>query len=232
MKNYFIINLDSKRIILLAGGLLFLLGSSLYFGMMIGQKKSTTEQSNALTDPYKENLQNSPLEPKIATPVKADAVPAKLESSKTIAAEKVEPGLEIQSDPLVQGPPKATHDKKLSKNNNKAGSKESTKTTTANKNGNTKEQIVAGKIKHGKTDPKSRYVIQVAAYEKESDATRLISKLKESGLKARTEHTGHFYLVVVGKARNKEKLEKALAKLKELEYDAYIRKSSADSKAS
>jgi len=234
MKNFFIINLDFKRIILVAGGLLFLLGSFLYLGMIIGQKKSSSEQTVALSDPYKDGLQSSPLESKPIDPARAETVPPKLDLPKSPLTAKVEHGLEIQSDPLIQGPPKSAYVKKPIKKISKASSSETDETATSRKNTGKKKDtvVVSGKIEHGKTDPKARYVIQVAAYKKESDAIRLISKLKENGLKARSEHTGNFYFVVVGKTRNKEKLEKALSKLKDLEYDAYIRKISAESKAS
>ena len=54
-------------------------------------------------------------------------------------------------------------------------------------------------------------------------------KLKEEGIKARSEKNGEYYLVTVGRTKSKGKLEKALGRLKELEYDAYIRKLSAPS---
>jgi hypothetical protein len=50
---------------------------------------------------------------------------------------------------------------------------------------------------------------------------------QEEGIKAHSEKNGDFYLVTVGRTKSKGKLEKALSRLKELEYDAYIRKLSS-----
>lgn len=225
MKEFYVLNLDYRRIAILTGGALVLLGLTLFLGMAIGRGQS---ERKLLAEAEAQKLGLAPEPAKAATenPVKviADAPPAAVpivEKKETPSAPAPLSGGEIplREDPLVQGPPR----KKIAP---PASAETESPSPSPRRNKRRHKALnaepeVSGQVNHAAN---VRYTIQVAAFKRASEAQNLVAKLKEEGIKARSEKSGVYYLVTVGRSKSKEKLAKALARLKELEYEAYIRK--------
>lgn len=286
MKEFYVMNLDLRRIAIIAGGALTALGLALVIGMSIGRGQGEKNariaaeegQQQKLGLPASESadrlvLASGPAATQTgdaeaaAMPVKNHRKPVEkfssLEKTAVPAVPSVpEAGSEIplREDPLVAGPPKK---KAVSKKSSKvtqvaeAEDEKPRKRKTKAKHAAREDAEVSGSVEHAshkkrrkrsqlsedadeqltsvagtakaQTSSHTRYTIQVAAFKRSSEANSLIDKLKEEGIKAHSEKHGGFYLVTVGRTKSKSKLEKALARLKELEYDAYIRKLSPPS---
>lgn len=247
MKEFYVLNLDWRRMAIIAGGVLVALGVTLMVGMSIGRGQG--ERASAQLT---EEISQKPALPGDPTRVPADKMviaagpspvgePAMAEANP--AAAPAQGDIPLKEDPLVQGPPrkKASH-KPVARLGDSSRESEAASPKIRRKKAKSQpadEGVeLAGKVEHSKkrkvaaesarTDG-ARFTIQVAAFKRAGEASGLISKLKEEGIKARSEKNGGFYLVTVGRSKSKEKLAKALARLKELEYEAYIRKISTDS---
>jgi len=225
MKEFYVLNLDYRRIAIIAGGALLALGLTLFVGMAIGKSQGERQALKLAAEADAQKLGLLPEAQK--NPTEA--------AEKVIIAQGPQPGpvtekvhaapvgeIPLREDPLVQGPPK----KKIHKANAaKAEADESDSPRLAKRKDKKvpakADAEVSGKIVHAAN---AHYTIQVAAFKRAADAQGLVAKLKAEGIKARTEKRGSYYLVTVGRSRSKEKLSKALARLKELEYEAYIRK--------
>jgi cell division septation protein DedD len=224
MKEFYVLNLDYRRITIIAGGALAALGLTLFIGMAIGKGQA---ERQALKLAAEADAQKMGLVPE---PAKIPAEPADkvivVPSPAASPAEKVETAdagaIPLREDPLVQGPPKKMAHKagavkaEVGESDTPRRVKRKSKKAIAKA-----EPEVSGKVDHAAA---GRYTIQVAAFKRSAEAKGLIAKLKEEGIKAQAERSGAYYLVTVGRSKSKEKLSKALARLKELEYDAYIRK--------
>lgn len=230
MKEFYVLNLDYRRIAIIAGGALVALGLTLFVGMAIGKGQGERQALKLAAEADAQKMGLVP-EPQKTAVEPAEKVVVAQGPAASQVAEKTEPApageVPLREDPLVQGPPK----KKIYKTSTvKAEAGESV--TPHRVKRKTKKAIakaepeVSGKVDHSSG---GRYTIQVAAFKRAGEAQGLIAKLKEEGIKAQTEKSGAFYLVTVGRSKSKEKLGKALARLKELEYDAYIRKISKPS---
>lgn len=256
MKEFYVLNLDARRIAIVAGGALAALGLAIIIGMSIGRGQGERAARIAQEDAQSQKLGLVPDAPKPAP--EADklvmaqgpgAVKAPVLEKHSEPAVKGE--IELREDPLVQGPPKkkakaapatriAADDEAPVKKSRKkkalakAASKDEPeisggvdhaakghKTAKAKRRKNTDDEQESVAAKGGES---TRYTIQVAAFKRSSEAQGLVDKLKGEGIKAHSEKHGDFYLVTVGRTKTKEKLGKALSRLKELEYDAYIRK--------
>lgn len=288
MKEFYVMNLDLRRIAIIAGGALTALGLALVIGMAIGRGQGEKNariaaeegQQQKLGLPASESadrlvLASGPAATPTgdaeaaAMPVKNHRKPVEKFSSLEKTAVPVIPSvpeanseIPLREDPLVAGPPKK---KAAAKKNSKVARAESAeaedekprKKKTKAKRAAGEDVEVSGSVEHAankkrrkrsqlsddadeqltsvagtakaQTSGHTRYTIQVAAFKRSSEANSLVDKLKEEGIKAHSEKHGNFYLVTVGRTKSKSKLEKALARLKELEYDAYIRKLSAPS---
>jgi cell division septation protein DedD len=227
MKEFYVMNLDKKRIAIIAGGALFALGVSLMIGMSIGRGQSERAQKISADENQLQKLGLGPepvgglTDSKIVMASGPQPVPAQAAISVPGPA-NIAPEIPLRADPLVSGPPKS-HKKSHRK---QAVRKPAENAVALHKTTGKSKAIAKGtpEIK-GKVDHSAlRYTIQVAAFKRSSEAGGLVTKLKAEGIKAHTEKKGTYYLVTVGRTRNKSKLTKALARLKELEYDAYIRK--------
>lgn len=225
MKEFYVLNLDYRRIAILVGGMLVLLGLTLFIGMAIGRGQS---ERKLLVEAEAQKTQLAPelgkpaseIPDKIVAEAPSFAVPV-AEKKEAVSTPPAMPTSEIplREDPLVQGPPKR-------KSQPNATTERSARHSKRRQTVAKVEPELSGEINHA---AKVRYTIQVAAFKRASEAQNLVAKLKEEGIKARSEKSGAFYLVTVGRSKSKEKLNKALARLKELEYDAYIRKLSKTS---
>jgi cell division protein FtsN len=250
MKEFYVLNLDWRRLAIIAGGALVALGITLMIGMSIGRGQGERTAAQ-VTD----ELGAKPGLP--GDPTRAGAEKFVFAAGPTPGAESQEPpatallaqpksDIPLQADPLVAGPPrkkmtrKTTHRLSDSSQANEATPIRSRKKKTRTELASQETSEVAGSVDHSKkrkkiahnseTNPEAaRFTIQVAAFKRAGDASGLIARLKEEGIKARSEKTGGFYLVTVGRSKSKDKLNKALARLKELEYAAYIRKIRNDS---
>ena len=245
MKEFYVLNLDWRRMAIIAGGALVALGITLMVGMSIGRGQG--ERASAQQN---EELSQKPALPTDPARVPADkmviaAGPAAINEPAVPEAKAaaVQGDIPLQEDPLVQGPPRKNKTRKpvarlgdSSRESESAKPRNRTKKAKAARSEEGAE--LAGKVEHTKKRKAVaaldkgdgvQFTIQVAAFKRAGEATGLISKLKEEGIKARTEKTNGFYLVTVGRSKSKEKLAKALARLKELEYEAYIRKITTDS---
>ncbi|GAB4434580.1 MAG: hypothetical protein OHK0011_17730 [Turneriella sp.] len=225
MKEFYVLNLDYRRIAIIAGGALVALGLTLFIGMAIGKGQGERQALKLAAEADAQKMGLVP-EPQKMPSEHPDKVIVAQPLAAGPAAEKAEAAfageVPLREDPLVQGPPKKKA-RKASGVTAEAGeidaprkSKRKLRRAVARA-----EPEVSGKVDHAAG---SRYTIQVAAFRRAGEAQGLIAKLKEEGIKAQTEKSGAYYLVTVGRSRSKEKLSKALARLKELEYDAYIRK--------
>ncbi|MFZ5629002.1 MAG: SPOR domain-containing protein [Spirochaetota bacterium] len=225
MKEFYVLNLDYRRIAIIAGGALVALGLTLFIGMAIGKGQGERQALKLAAEADAQKLGLAP-EPQKMPVESAEKVVVAQGPGASPVAEKPEAAptgeVPLREDPLVQGPPK----KKIQKGSTaKAGGDESDSPRKSKRK--TKKAVakaepeVSGKVDHAAG---GRYTIQVAAFKRAGEAQGLIAKLKEEGIKAQTEKSGAYYLVTVGRSKSKEKLSKALARLKELEYDAYIRK--------
>lgn len=269
MKEFYVLNLDMRRIAIVAGGALFALGLALTIGMAIGRGQGERAARVAAEEAQSQKLGLAPEPAKVAPEPTEKLVVAQGPSSAKAALserpvpEAVQKGeIELREDPLVQGPPKKKQkfnklSAKLDMSTDEAPAKQPKKKKALAK-AESGDAEVSGKINHGRKlarktvreddeeaeeRPKKRiakrtntsdeadsaasgirYTIQVAAFKRSGDAGTLIEKLKGEGIKAQTQKSGDFYLVTVGRSKSKEKLSKALSRLKELEYDAYIRK--------
>lgn len=237
MKEFYVLNLDMRRIAIVAGGALTALGLTLFIGMAIGRGQGERNARIASEEREQQKLGIAPEAAKapehqdkivIAQGPSASEKPP---SVPMISAPETKGEIPLREDPLVSGPPKKAATKssrKVAKNAEIAReeAERPAKKRKAVAKAKTKEEPeVSGKVEHSRVAAAAgRYTIQVAAFKRSSEANGLIEKLKSEGIKARAEHAGDYYLVTVGRTKSKEKLEKALGRLKELEYDAYIRK--------
>lgn len=245
MKEFYVLNLDWRRMAIIAGGALVALGITLMVGMSIGRgqgERAVAQLNDELAQ--KPGLPGDPT----AKPADKLVIAAGPTAINEPAAAETRPApaqgdIPLQEDPLVQGPPRKKAARKpvarlgdSSRESEAATPKMRPKKAKARPADDKVE--LAGKVEHAKKrkavaqaeqSDGVRFTIQVAAFKRAGEASGLISKLKEEGIKARSEKNGGFYLVTVGRSKSKEKLAKALARLKELEYEAYIRKISTDS---
>lgn len=292
MKEFYVMNLDFRRIAIIAGGALTVLGLALFIGMAIGRGQGEKNARVAAEESAQQKLglpasesadklvlasgPNGGDSEAAALPVKSHRKPVEKFSSLEKTAVPVIPSvpeakseIPLREDPLVAGPPKRkTSAKKIAKSD---GDDEAVEKPRKKKAAKTKKAVredseISGSVEHGSTTltagasakkkkrkrtqlsedadeqlatvagtakaaetSSARYTIQVAAFKRSSEANSLIEKLKREGIKAHSEKHGDFYLVTVGRTKSKSKLEKALSRLKELEYEAYIRKLSAPS---
>lgn len=257
MKEFYVLNLDARRIAIVAGGALSVLGLALIIGMSIGRgqgeraariagEESQSQKLGLAAEPAK-----SPVDqPEKLVMAQGPAAPKIALSDKLQVADPARGDIELREDPLVQGPPKKRA--KAAKRSNtevaddEAPVKKSRKKKALAKAQKSDDVEVSGRVEHSSTagsarkkrakqsdeeetvashsGGSTRYTIQVAAFKRSGDASTLIDKLKGEGIKAQSEKHGDFYLVTVGRTKSKDKLTKALSRLKELEYDAYIRK--------
>ncbi len=225
MKEFYVLNLDYRRIAIIAGGALVALGLTLFVGMAIGKSQAERQALKlaAESDAQKLGLVAEPQKP--AADNSEKVVVAQGPATNPVA-EKVEAApvaeVPLREDPLIQGPPKKMLRKAAIAKADRAESDAPRRSKRkSNKSVAKAEPEVSGQVDHASA---GRYTIQVAAFKRASEAQGLIAKLKEEGIKARSEKSGSYYLVTVGRSKSKERLSKALARLKELEYDAYIRK--------
>ena len=273
MKEFYVMNLDLRRIALLTGGALTVLGLALFIGMAIGRGQgernariATEEaQQQKLGLPASESADKLVL---ASGPSETDASPSRAtrrsgdrkqaEAAPAIpSVPEVKSEIPLREDPLVAGPPKkksaakkAAKAARRSDADDDAAEKPARKKRAVAKAKSREEPEVSGRVEHKSGRRKrsalsedadeqltavagtsraekvnsARYTIQVAAFKRASEANTLIEKLKGEGIKAHSQHSGDFYFVTVGHTKSKSKLEKALTRLKELEYDAYIRK--------
>lgn len=261
MKEFYVLNLDARRIAIVAGGALAVLGLALIIGMSIGrgQGERAARIANEETQSQKLGLgaetQKLPAEPAEKLVMAQGPNTSKMALSDKLQVAQVAPAkgeIELREDPLIQGPPKkkrntASHRINSVASDDEAPVKKSRKKKALAKADKADEVEVSGRVEHGSTalttgskkrtkrsddeeavaerkGGSARYTIQVAAFKRSGDASTLIEKLKGEGIKAHSEKHGDFYLVTVGRTKSKDKLSKALSRLKELEYDAYIRK--------
>ncbi len=269
MKEFYVLNLDARRIAIVAGGALAVLGLALIIGMSIGRGQGERAARIASEETQSQKLGLAAETPKLpAEPAEKLVMaqgpnPTKMALSDKLQVAQVAPAkseIELREDPLIQGPPKKRA--KAAKRSNteladdEAPVKKSRKKKALAKADKSDEVEVSGRVEHGsaklskretedgrttgskkrtrRSDDEetvaeskggsARYTIQVAAFKRSGDASTLIEKLKGEGIKAHSEKHGDFYLVTVGRTKSKDKLSKALSRLKELEYDAYIRK--------
>jgi len=276
MKEFYVMNLDMRRIAILVGGALTVLGLALFIGMAIGRsqgERNARLAAEELQKPASEMTQSAdklvmasgPTEMEVA-PSRATAphrkpadpgmspIPARKSAEAAVPAipsvPEAKSEIPLQEDPLVSGPPKKA--KKTARKAEEADDeKPAPRLKKSKPKSSKKETEIAGSIEH-KVKPKRRkrsqlseeadeqlasvagtskaktaagfYTIQVAAFKRSSEAKDLIERLKGEGIKANSEKTGDYYLVTVGRTKSKGKLDKALSRLKELEYEAYIRK--------
>lgn len=288
MKEFYVMNLDFRRIAIIAGGALTVLGLALFIGMAIGrgqgEKNARVQAEEAAQQklglPASESADKLVLasgpgggdNEAAALPVRNQRKPVEKFSSLEKTAIPAVPSvpetkseIPLREDPLVAGPPKRkTSAKKMARNDSddEAVEKPRKKKTAKAKKAVREDSEISGSVEHGSTrltagasakakkkrkrsqlsedadeqlatvagtakaaeTSSVRYTIQVAAFKRSSEANGLIEKLKGEGIKAHSEKNGDFYLVTVGRTKSKSKLEKALSRLKELEYEAYIRK--------
>jgi cell division protein FtsN len=286
MKEFYVMNLDMRRIAIIAGGALTVLGLALFIGMAIGRGQGERNARIATEENQQQKLglpASESADPLVmasgptstgdaeaaSMPVKNRQKPVEKFSSLEKTQAPVVPSVPeassevpLREDPLVAGPPRK---KASAKKNHKVAKAETgedevsekprkKKSVAKAKRSEREEPEISGRVEHAKAKRKkrvveadddqlasvagtasaqraasARYTIQVAAFKRSSEAHGLIEKLKEEGIKAHSEKNGDFYLVTVGRTKSKGKLEKALSRLKELEYDAYIRKLSSPS---
>lgn len=216
MKQFYVMNLDARRVIIIAGLLFSLLGMALYAGMRIGKKNDSVTHSS-YTEPLGkiENLPKEPEIPKagqVVLPAQADVLPAltkipeaKAENSEKAISEKMselnvpakkatETDLEVQEDPMISRPPRA------------------------------KKTEAAEKTATVKAKPGEFYTIQVAAYKHKKDAETTLKKIKAEGINGRIERGKSLWFLRVGKTKTREKLNTSLKKLRGLELEPIVRK--------
>lgn len=252
MKEFYVLNLDARRIAIVAGGALAVLGLALIIGMSIGRGQGERAARIANEEAQSQKLGLVPDAPKLpAEPTEKLVIAQGPNTTKMALSDKLQVAqvappkgeIELREDPLVQGPPKKRAKAAKRANSEVADDEASVKKSRKKKalaKATSDEVEVSGRVEHSakkrskRSDDEetvaehkggsARYTIQVAAFKRSGDASTLIEKLKGEGIKAHSEKHGDFYLVTVGRTKSKEKLSKALSRLKELEYDAYIRK--------
>lgn len=253
MKHFYILNLDARRIALVAGVAFVVLALSLFIGMSIGKGQGERAARIASEERDAQKLGIGQETPRIGDAAADKLVvangPTPAASITTApAASAVSNEVPLQADPLIEGPPRKKSSAK--KSTHKAAREDADTTQHARTRHRKKSAVkddaeISGNVEHVRNrktkfrrrqndDERSenspvaasgaRYTIQVAAFKRSGDAQTLIGRLKDEGIKARSEKSGDFYLVTVGRSKSKEKLSKALTRLKELEYEAYIRK--------
>lgn len=216
MKQFYVMNLDARRVIIIAGLLFSLLGMALYAGMRIGKKNESVKHSSfseslgKIEIPAKES--EAPKTAQVVLPAQADVLPAltkipeaKAENSEKVIAEKMselnvatkktpEADLEVQEDPMISRPPRSIKAETIEK------------TTSV------------------KAKPGEFYTIQVAAYKHKKDAESTLKKIKAEGINGRIERGKSLWFLRVGKTKTREKLNTSLKKLKGMDLEPIVRK--------
>lgn len=230
MKEFYVLHLDYRRIAIIAGGALVVLGLTLFIGMAIGKGEGERQALKLAAEADAQKMGLVPEQQK-TSPEPAEKIVVAQAPGVTPVPEKPEAvpntGVPLREDPLVQGPPKKKIQQyRMAKDAVEQNDSPRRSRRKVKRAAHRAEPEISGKIDHSAA---GRYTIQVAAFRRAGEAQGLIAKLKAEGIKAQAEKRGAFYLVTVGRSRSKEKLSKALARLRELEYDAYIRKISKPS---
>lgn len=193
MKRIYVLNLDSRRIIMLAGGLFILLGFFLFIGVQIGSNDEVIHASEGGSEQSTESETVSANtagrsvidlnESESALPVKEadDMLPA---LDRKLGLDGGEKSIPVQSDPMSSG----SQQKETASEQSKGGF----------------------------------YTIQIAALKSEKDAIKEKERFEKRGLNARVERGVRFWLVRAGKAQTRSGIEAALQKVKKIKNDAFV----------
>lgn len=217
MKKIYVLNLDKRRIYIVAGSLLILLGTTFVLGM----RHSSYSSQVALSD-SKESSEMYSLEEVVArSAAEHDSNLTRSDNMKTnhpldnlpldnntVGHQKpilpplsTESSLSVQEDPMISRPPKHKRTKTR---------KPATKTVQRSSN----------------ISSSAKYTIQVGAFVHEKDAIRLKNKLQKADIEARVERGIRFWFVRSGRSSDKSSLEAARQKIAGLDLKPMIKKTS------
>jgi len=190
MKKVYVINLDKKRILILVGAILSVVGTAFYAGSM--QKNSgytAYEDFNSIMESGKSNnnlVSNSgeltPLEPIPELEIQSSNIPSN------------KPVLRTEEDPFLNAPARRV-------------TQQTTISTSQNDTASLKP------IKEITNSTGKYYTIQLGAYKRETDAIRYVNELGKKGIQARVDRGVMFYFVRAGKFKDKSDLEPLYKKI-------------------
>ena len=213
MRKIYVLNLDSRRLLVVAGILLVLFSVSIYLGMKIGagnaRSQETAHFSNIPADipivdhTPRQLAENGFLQPPNETTSQV-ALEAAPRDPVVQEAERSPTSLLLQEDPFIQAPPKRKT----------AAKRTATETTVKTTEKKTTKTAV----------PETFYTIQVAAFIKEQDARNLNSRLLSRGYASRVDRGNKFWFVRVGKENRPERLQTQADRLRRESFDVLIKK--------
>ncbi|MES0488876.1 MAG: SPOR domain-containing protein [Leptospirales bacterium] len=197
MKKVYVVNLDKKRILILMGAILSVVGAAFYAGSMQKSSGYTAYEDfnsimgsqNSANDTGSNYVELTPLEPigelNVAIP---NSKPDK-------------PALRTQEDPFLDAPPRPV---------TRQNSTQSTQTTQIDKPATSNTPRT---VNESSKSTNKYYTIQLGAYKRETDAKRYAEELSKQGVQARVERGIRFWLVYAGKTKDKTVLEPLYKKI-------------------
>lgn len=212
MKSIYILNLDLKRILLIAGCAVIII----IIAFVTGRKSLEQDLNQLLADI---NITNKPLiisEEEIVIQPKVNSYqqPAIIEKSPFVTQQQakvnkprfnVKPIKTIHPAPVqIDNTPKPTH-----KIKNKPNTPATKKTVTTPKPLSKKEST-------SNLASQKSYTIQLGAFKRESDANRYLAQLKKKNIHAMIVRGVIYYLVCIESSNNRKSLQPKLKKISKL----------------
>ncbi|MCB1146180.1 MAG: SPOR domain-containing protein [Leptospiraceae bacterium] len=209
MRNIYVLNLDQKRLIIVAGVALSLIGSAIFAGMSIARASSIENSGEAPILSY--DTQQPPIETIVQANVSAQEAVPQIENKP--ANEKVI--VKLDSDPMLPVLEQKNGIENTTSESVKVVEKDPFITPPPTRKTETKKEVRSSE-KH--------YVIQIAAFKQENQARSLVKKLKSDGFSAHVERGTMFWFVRLGASSDPKNLQSRADKLKKSGYEALIRK--------
>ena len=187
---FYVINLDNRRIITLGLFLVALLSSLFFLGLSVGKRKGTL-------DAYKNTINNQQHKVELSNISPTVTEPDNIEKTDNV----------YLNEEIITTSPVSTNEKDITKTEEKIVKHEE---ILESRPETVVEKTPVKRIKHiNRTVEK--YTIQVAAFTKESQAQRLVRKIKSNRKITSVTYIkpdGKYYMVRIGKYKNRSSIEK------------------------
>ena len=201
MKRIYVINLNQKRIFLIVGVFLIILGTSLWSGIKIGRSYNINfeldEKFNVSDNETKNVIRQNPLG--IGDPLESGYIPVQNKEGNVSLLNVERQGRMTKPIPPINLPDLTSKDRLNIKTKDPMARR-------AVSNIPARSLPSPGSKKQKVSSQKAFYTIQVGAFRHEKDAKALVSRLKKQNLKSYIDRGVKYYYVRMGKANSKERL--------------------------
>ena len=194
MKQIYVINLNQKRIFLVVGVFLIILGTSLWSGIKIGRSYNINFEKDDQFNVSDNAIRQKPLG--IDDPLGSDYIPVQNPENNDLLSGMERQGKIARPIPPIHLPRLASKDRLDIKTRDPMARKAPARTPS----------LSVSKKQKLSSNKKASYTIQVGAFRHEKDAKSLVSRLKKKKIKSYIDRGVKYYYVRTGKASSKERL--------------------------